>query len=130
MPSKLNHHHHLVKAWRKHKKQERECESMCVARQKKRKLVPAFDQRCSKKMKEEGKKENFVSFPKPFCYLSRDLNIYCIMRHMQNKRLHQCSLIRAFLCTTKEVISTILMHTKKSWHFLRHIYINRLGGKP
>ena len=60
----------------------------------------------------------------------RDLNSYCITRHMHYKRSQQCSLISAiFIHNKKKIISAILMHAKKSWRFSSHVYINRLGGK-
>ena len=60
---------------------------------------------------------------------SRDLNSYCVTRHMHYKRPQQCFLIKNILSSTKENNRRHSYVNKKSWRFFSHIYINRLGGK-
>ena len=61
--------------------------------------------------------------------LRRDLNSYCITRHMHYKRPQQCFLIKNILSSTKENNRHHSYVNKKSWRFFSHIYVKRLGGK-
>ena len=61
--------------------------------------------------------------------MGRDLNSYCITRHMHYKRPQQCFLIKNILSSTKENNRRHSYVNKRSWRFFSHIYINRLGGK-